>query len=473
MIAVPAAMTMLVVVMGGAAQTAHAAIEEATVTSSTIATANPSQSVAAGDVTGDGIPDLATGETGMGTVRVMPGLGGSTWGAGTSYSMCPAGSVNDVTLADVTSDDQLDLITGCGGSDGGVVIRRGAGDGTFGTPNGIGVDDDVINVEVAHLNADTYPDLAFSTYTEGVQVALGSIVGGWSFSHAYGTFSTVANVKAADMDDDGDQDLVAGEFAVPGVLHVLANSGNGAFPTERTYAGQDRTFLLGVGDLDLDGLTDVVATHRDSDSYGVWMGIAGGRLGSASFTTTDNMPYSGDLAHLNGDRTLDMAIAYRDGANSTIKIYSGDGDGTFTERQSVDVADDSGSVTIVDANGDDVPDVMAADGATSFLTLLTGATTFPGPGASTRRATRIGRMSATLHARITPRNQSTTVRFRYGRSSFNRSSTSIVETGNGVRTVSIRISGLKRCRTYKFRVTATAAAGTKTGGIKRFRTLCD
>ena len=57
-----------------------------------------------------------------------------------------------------------------------------------------------------------------------------------------------------DFDQDGNQDLVTGDRGV----RILLGSGDGSFRCQEEYALGRRTGPLAVGDLDEDGLMDLV-----------------------------------------------------------------------------------------------------------------------------------------------------------------------------------------------------------------------
>jgi hypothetical protein len=94
------------------------------------------------------------------------------------------------------------------------------------------------------------------------------------------------------------------------------------------------------------------------------------------------------------------------------------------------------------------------------------------PSISSRAATGVSSLGATLAAGVNPRGLATTVRFEYGTSTAYGTSTPEQAIGAGGSTVSVTaaIGGLKPNTRYHYRAVATSAAGIARGGNRSFRT---
>ena len=117
---------------------------------------NPQEIVTA-DFNNDGRLDLATCNTGSGSVSVLLGNGNGTFQA----PQTSAAGDNPVSIAvgDFNGDGKLDLTAANGGT-GAVSVMRGNGDGTFQAPSGIGVGGDPTSVAVGDFNDDGKLDVA-------------------------------------------------------------------------------------------------------------------------------------------------------------------------------------------------------------------------------------------------------------------------------------------------------------------------
>src|SRR5439155_11712453 len=119
-------------------------------------------SVAIGDLNGDGKPDLAVANGSSNTVSVLLGNGNGSFGARTDYGTGSA--PRSVAIGDLNGDGKPDLAVANTGSypgyDGTVSVLLGNGNGSFGAKTNFGTGSKPFSVAIGDVNGDGRPDLA-------------------------------------------------------------------------------------------------------------------------------------------------------------------------------------------------------------------------------------------------------------------------------------------------------------------------
>jgi hypothetical protein len=175
-------------------------------------------------------------------------------------------------------------------------------------------------------------DPAFSapfTIVEACAADGGPSVSSYAVASPEASTFPAASREAADFDGDGDRDLAV--IHRDGTITKMAGNGVGAF--ERAYSTRIGTTktprALAVGDLNEDGLTDVVVAYTDSSQLGLLLSSRGPE--AEFFTGTPIvLPLAGGpsavaIGDVNGDGPLDVVVALE--TADAIAVLLGDGDG--------------------------------------------------------------------------------------------------------------------------------------------------
>jgi hypothetical protein len=334
-------------------------------------------SLAAGDLNGDGIPDLAV--VGVnGPLSYAMGRGDGTfegWQYGDSGSLSLY-----VTLADANGDGKLDslvadgdydLYIGYGNGRGGFRGERIIEDGSQGGP---------IRVAVADLNGDGVPDLvgldsAAGEMSGNVFVKLGKKPHGFEpFKFFPPGGCNPSSIAVGDLNHDKIPDLVVANTGCgdhTGHLGVLLGKGDGTFYKAVTYAAGVRPYSVVLADFNGDGNLDVaVATDYGIE---VLLGKGDGTFAPAKLYAKGLGAISVVAADFNGDGFIDLAET----GNSFVVVLLGNGDGTFQRPRKFNVSANSFQLITADFNVDGKPDLATVNGD-GTVNILLNTTAFPG-----------------------------------------------------------------------------------------------
>ena len=205
-------------------------------------------------------------------------------------------------------------------------------------------------------------------------------------AHFYDTGGLSAvSLVVADVNGDDKPDLVvanSGASGAPGSIAVLLGNGDGTFqPAQTIPLGQQFAYPTGlaVADLNGDGKLDIVATDSYDGVLGVFFGNGDGTFQPPQiYFPGGGNPYQVVIRDINADGKVDLLVGQNSapgfGADGTVAVLLGNGDGTFQPAQNYDAGGmasgpyglGSISLAVVDVNGDGKLDVLTGiPGATS------------------------------------------------------------------------------------------------------------
>ncbi len=180
------------------------------------------------------------------------------------------------------------------------------------------------------------------------------------------------DAKPADLDGDGDLDLVIANEFRPNIL--LINDGSGRFSdgSDRIPAAEHDSEDVGIADFDGDGDLDVVVVTEDDQTNEFYLNDGVGTFTDAG----DRWPVSGTsnavvVADITGDGAPDILV----GNNGQNVALVNDGSGQFTDATAdrlPQVDDVTQDLELGDADGDGDPDLIVGNEDDNRLLLNDG-----------------------------------------------------------------------------------------------------
>lgn len=229
-------------------------------------------SVAIGDLNGDGKLDLAIANVGTDNVAVL--LNTAATGAviptfAAHVDFAAGDGPFSVAIGDLSGDGRPDLVTANEYNDSVSVLvnttASGAAVPSFAAHVDYATADGPLSVALGLLNADSNLDLAAANIFAGRNVSVligngdGTLAAATSFPLPAVAGSPYA-VKMGDFDGDGRLDLATANFNGPSAS-VLLGDGSGAFSVGGTYTTGSSPYSVAAGDFNGDGKLDLVTSN--------------------------------------------------------------------------------------------------------------------------------------------------------------------------------------------------------------------
>lgn len=151
--------------------------------------------------------------------------------------------------------------------------------------------------------------------------------------------SAVTAVLVRDLDGDGAPEILTSGNQVDelSAFSLLANRGDGTFAAERLIASNFGEKLQDVGDLNHDGIPDLVVSNYWSNGITLYRGK--GALGFDSGTPYGTATHGGPslIADYDHDGTPDViSLSFGSGNPVRLHLFHGLGDGTFAPKTTID-----------------------------------------------------------------------------------------------------------------------------------------
>jgi len=359
-----------------------------------------------GDLNGDGLPDLASVNSGGGTISVLlntttVGSLSPSFSAKTDFAV--GSSPIAISIGDFNADGKPDLATSNRTANTVSVLLNtttpGSSTPTFTTQTEFIVGNSPYFTVVKDFNGDGKPDLAaVNNGSSTVSVLLNTTTLGvspasFSTKTDFTTGTQPGSVQIGDFNGDGKPDMAAANNSSNSVS-VLLNTTLPGNSTPTFSAGTDFTTgtspnSVAISDLNGDGKPDMAATNNFSNNVSVFLNTTTPGASTPTFTaktdfTSASNPSSVSFGDFNGDGKPDMAVTNYGSSTVSVLLNTttpGASTPTFTAKTDFTAGNFPNSVSLVDFNGDGKRDMAVVNGGSpSEVSIFLNTTT---PGAST------------------------------------------------------------------------------------------
>jgi hypothetical protein len=323
----------------------------------------------AGDIDGDGAPDLSLPCEDASDLRVLMNNGcGEFPGTPVPYAMPTNSKPSTNEGQDFDGDGFTDLAIG---NINGVSITVFLGDGAGGYRPGVTYPsgDGTRGLAVLDVEGDGDVDIVTANrFTSNLALHRNNGNGTFApatFFEGGGTGET--GVMAADANCDGIMDLFVANYTSQTVTLMLGN-GNGGFALSATQAVDGQPWMIAVGDVDGDGHVDAATCNSSRARASVVRGNGQGGLLPAVHYVTGSFPLAIDLGDLDGDRDLDMVVSNFSG--SSFSVLWNNGSGGFGSPMTLTAPAAGSCALLVDHDRDGDLDIIGFDELDDLILLF-------------------------------------------------------------------------------------------------------
>ncbi|CAF1313567.1 unnamed protein product [Rotaria sordida] len=337
------------------------------------------QSLAVGDFDNDGQIDIAVANFLTSNISIFLGYQNGNFTIQVSYSTGYQSWPHSITVGDFNRDNRLDIAT-CNFNMNDVSIFLGYGNGSFAPFRTFSTGDGSapLFIEARDFNNDDILDIVVVNYGTNTIVVLfgfgdGSFLPGIAYQTGVG--SAPCTLTTGDFDNNSQLDII--------VTNEQSNDISIFLAYDRELYGSITSYSMGfgsqphsiaIGDLNNDGLSDIVVANYGTDNVGILLGHNHGVFDTIPTYSVGvgSSPYSVSIADFNNDNQLDIVVSNSESDNITILI--GNGNGTFVIGATYSTGTGSRPCTVAvgDFDNNNITDIAIANYGTNNVFLLYG-----------------------------------------------------------------------------------------------------
>lgn len=332
-----------------------------------------------GDFNGDGNLDFVVTSAGTSKLAVRLGNGDGTFAAPLLPLLDTGSSPSKLAVGDFDNANGLDIaVVNAGENTFSVFTQNGAGGFDAQVKYNTGVSPaDILAVD---LNSDGFDDVAVVNNTDNNVTTFINNGSGDGTLDVFGIFTTVGNspiaLFAGDVVGDSSVDLVTANIG-DNTISILTGANNGTFSSQPAITVDTSPIFVTAGDFNGDANQDIVVISNGESKVQIIPGQASGNLGF--ITDVGSNPTKSLTGDLDGDGIPDKAVLNKN--DNSLTLYKGAGNGLFTNLATpLALANETTDAELVDLNNDGILDIVIVFGVSGLRVYLgQGLGTFASP----------------------------------------------------------------------------------------------
>ncbi|MCA9787433.1 MAG: VCBS repeat-containing protein [Candidatus Cloacimonetes bacterium] len=274
---------------------------------------SPARSLRAADMNHDGHTDILA-DLGS-SIRIFRGNGAHPPQFTVQSVPSSLGAIDVLTVTDLDQDGDLDLVAADSNDDVICLLRQASGVYSEQLVSGIGVG--ITAIAAGNFNGDAHQDLVLTLYEDDTILALlgtgqpGAPYNQLALSQSVGG---PLDLKLVDLDQDQDLDVVVAAFGDEEIV-LLRNPG-GPLPVMQRQtldSGAAGVWSVDVADMDGDGDMDLLSAHKLSHSIWMYSSSGGSQPVFLPQVIAEGILFAEEVYHgdTNSDGLLDIVVPSR------------------------------------------------------------------------------------------------------------------------------------------------------------------
>ncbi|MDO9634105.1 MAG: FG-GAP-like repeat-containing protein [Paludibacter sp.] len=282
-----------------------------------------------------------------------------------------------VEIGDVTNDGLSDIVVGSGYYfdnlyDYSVFIYKQNSDGTFAPPVQLKYKvsyPGLTDLEIGDFNNDNLNDIAIA-FSDSIGIAFQTTEGGFTPFKGYADINRWCGIKAGDLNNDGLTDIVG----YNGAYKIFYQLPAGGFSKSTIPSGNRNCTQMDIGDLNNNGLNDIVKVYENSIEI-QYQEAGNGITGNSSLEMQGSFGGSVEgvsIGDVNGDDRNDIVVTYGGNRGKICIFYQTEG-GSFNtdDVKVISTYDIPKPVIIADINCDGKKDITIGHSGWNHISVFT------------------------------------------------------------------------------------------------------
>ncbi|MEM7165158.1 MAG: FG-GAP-like repeat-containing protein [Planctomycetota bacterium] len=323
------------------------------------------------DFDGDGLKDVAAAVNAAGFgVQILISQGDGTFAAGPAITLTGTAPSN-IAAADLDSDGDADIIVGtssmtfAGLVPGDLNFIYNLGGGNFSAPTAYTFGNLISGITCADFNNDNIEDVVTINGVLGqMNVLIGNGVGSFTTPNTVSLPTSdqgVVQVASDDLNGDGNADLIV-PCPLMDVVAIFYGNGQGGFNAAVSYPAGNDPKRVDFGDLNGDGMMDMLVTNWVADHATIMLQVAGGFSvsGTLQLPAIPPNPIGNSnwvdviVSDFDQDGIQDVAIP----SSQALVTFAGIGNGTFAAPQNWPMVGEWSQLQMADLDADGILDIV-------------------------------------------------------------------------------------------------------------------